>query len=162
MFGFQGQCKMALQCPQRRHHIGIHWGMFYLPSRWTGAGRSPCLYCSPRGIATDRPYRGPFAPNSIGGSWAYGPCTRLDRLCLASTINQSLDITRAWNGLDQGLNNLSTTLRFSRVLGQRWPGISLHIEGLSSYVMGATRRWKGFRRGWYGHGANGGLWAGLQ
>jgi len=42
-----------------------------------------------------------------------------DHPCLASDIRTKLDITRAWNALDQGLNNLSTTLRFSRVLGFR-------------------------------------------
>jgi hypothetical protein len=37
------------------------WMGFYLPSRWTGAGRGPCLTCSLAGIASDQPYCGLFA-----------------------------------------------------------------------------------------------------
>ena len=72
-----------------------------------------------------------------------------DHPCLASTINQQIDITRAWNALEQGLNSLSTTPQFSRVLPTSRGWFSLHIDGFMGHEGGPTRPDQGFRRGRY-------------
>ena len=89
--------------------------------------------------------------DSTSGSWTYGPCTRLDRLCLASTIKQSLDITRAWSALDQGLNNLSTTPRFGRVLDQQGVaarGCGWHIYVAQGFQGRVYKALEGVQAGW--------------
>ena len=124
---------------------------FYLPSRWTVQGVAPACIEPVAGESLTAFYlHRPtiscavqvWTPPAGHGLTGHAPDSIVS--ALASDIRTKLDITRAWNALDQGLNNLSTTLRFSRVLGvqgvMQGSGISLHIDALTSFVMGSTRR----------------------